>query len=132
MESRGYLIDTNVIIDFLAGRFSGENLQFITKILSSRPAISVISKIEVLGFNTTTAHEKLLKSFINELNIIQISPEVVDACIAIRKEHRIKLPDALIAATCVAHQITLITRNTSDFSGIIEIQSINPHSSSKS
>ena len=132
MESRRYLIDTNVIIDFLAGRFSGENLQFITKILSSRPAISVISKIEVLGFNTTVTHENLLKSFIDELTIIQISSEVVDACIAIRKLHRIKLPDALIAATCVAHQLTLITRNTNDFKGMIEMQSINPHSSSKS
>ena len=132
MESRRYLIDTNVIIDFLAGRFSGENLQFITKILSNRPAISVISKIEVLGFNTTVTHENLLKSFIDELTIIQISSEVVDACIAIRKLHRIKLPDALIAATCVAHQLTLITRNTNDFKGMIEMQSINPHSSSKS
>ncbi len=130
MESRGYLIDTNVIIDFLAGRFTGKNLQFITSIVSSQPSISVISKIEVLGFNTTIAHENLLKSFIDELNIVQISPEVVDACIAIRKEHRIKLPDALIAATCIAHQLTLITRNTSDFTGIVEIKSINPHASS--
>jgi len=33
----------------------------------------------------------------------------------LRREHRIKLPDAIIAATALANQFTLITRNTTDF-----------------
>jgi len=127
MEPKGYLIDTNVIIDFLSGRFKKPSIEFLEPILSRQPSISIISKIEVLGFNSTPEQEKLLRNFISELYHINITSEVVDMCIEIRKNHRIKLPDALIAATCITSQLTLLTRNTSDFKSIPQIECVNPH-----
>jgi predicted nucleic acid-binding protein len=52
----------------------------------------------------------------------------VDASILIRKKHKTKLPDAIIAATALVYDLTLITRNTSDFKCIAELKTIDPHS----
>lgn len=46
--------------------------------------------------------------------------------ILIRRQYKIKLPDAIIAATALVHNLILVTRNTSDFKNIPELQLINP------
>ena len=45
----------------------------------------------------------------------------------IRKTHKIKLPDAIIAATALVHDLTLLTRNVNDFNKIKELNLINSH-----
>ncbi len=52
--------------------------------------------------------------------------EVVEQTIRLRKEYKIKLPDAIIAATAINHNLTLITRNEKDFEKISEVDFINP------
>lgn len=49
-----------------------------------------------------------------------------NVAIEIRKKHRIKLPDAIIEATAVRYQLTLIARNTEDFKNIIGLETVNP------
>ena len=44
----------------------------------------------------------------------------------IRKKHRIKLPDAIIAATALVYELTLVSRNVSDFRNIEGLELINP------
>ncbi|MEK7257684.1 MAG: PIN domain-containing protein [Bacteroidota bacterium] len=45
----------------------------------------------------------------------------------IRRQFKsIKLPDAIIAATALTHQLTLLTRNVSDFSKIPGLTVVNP------
>ena len=46
--------------------------------------------------------------------------------ITLRKKHKIKLPDAIIAATALVHNLTLLTRNEKDFSKISNVESTNP------
>ena len=46
----------------------------------------------------------------------------------LRKKHRIKLPDAIIAATAIAYSLTLVTRNTDDFRNIPDLNIIDPFS----
>ena len=41
-------------------------------------------------------------------------------------QKRLKLPDAIIAATALIHQLTLISRNDSDFNGIKNLRYVNP------
>jgi hypothetical protein len=44
----------------------------------------------------------------------------------IRKQYKLKLPDAIIAATDLIYDLTLITRNTKDFQNIPGIATVNP------
>ena len=53
---------------------------------------------------------------------------MVDLTIALRKEYKIKLPDAIIAATALANDLTIVTNNIKDFSNISGLQLINPYS----
>ena len=44
-----------------------------------------------------------------------------------QKKHKIKLPDAIIAATAIVYGLTLITRNTADFNDLKNLELLNPH-----
>ena len=61
--------------------------------------------------------------------VLQLSNAIVEKTIEIRKSVRIKLPDAIIAATALVHGYTLLTRNVSDFSNVTGLTVINPFSS---
>jgi predicted nucleic acid-binding protein len=52
----------------------------------------------------------------------------VEASIDIRKKHKTKLPDAIIAATALVYDLVIISRNISDFKNIDGLQVIDPHS----
>jgi predicted nucleic acid-binding protein len=78
--------------------------------------ISVITYMEVLGYQFKEPREE---EYINELlglfRTIYVDQKVADRVVEIRKNHRIKLPDAIIAATALNHDLVLLTRNTEDF-----------------
>ncbi|NBR15983.1 MAG: type II toxin-antitoxin system VapC family toxin [Crocinitomicaceae bacterium] len=128
MEQQKYLIDTNAIIDYLGNRLPISGLNFMNSIIDNIPTISVISKIEVLGFTTTDKNYSLLKDFIDDSFVLDLTENVIDTCIEIRKNHKTKLPDAIIASTAIANNLILITRNVSDFKNIDGLQVVNPHS----
>ncbi len=124
---RSYLIDTNVIIDWLAGKFQANQQNFLNDVMNQIPAFSVITKIELLGFNTSISHQNLLRNFIQDSLVINLSDQIVNKYIAIRKSYKTKLPDALIASTAISLNSTLLTRNTVDFLSIKGLEIINPH-----
>jgi predicted nucleic acid-binding protein len=97
-------------------------------IIDTIPTISVISKIEVLGFATTDENYSILKGFINDSSVLDLTENVIDTCIEIRKNYKTKLPDAIIASTAIANNLILITRNISDFKNIDDLQVVDPHS----
>lgn len=71
----------------------------------------------------------MLKNFTDDSNVFNLTPNVVDLCIEIRKKHKTKLPDALIAATALANDLILLSRNVSDFKNLSRLKVINPHNS---
>ena len=95
-------------------------------IINEVPKISVITKIEVLRFNTTEAVDQILKDFISICIIYDLNNTVVDQTIQLCKLNKIKLPDAIIAATANVNNLTLLTRNISDFKAIPSLKIINP------
>jgi predicted nucleic acid-binding protein len=97
-------------------------------IIDTIPTISVNSKIEVLGFSTTDENYFILKGFIDDSCVLDLTENVIDNCIEIRKNHKTKLPDAIIASTAIANNLILITRNISDFKNIDDLQVVDPHS----
>ncbi|MDA3880694.1 MAG: type II toxin-antitoxin system VapC family toxin [Prolixibacteraceae bacterium] len=127
MEQTQYLIDTNAIIDYLGNKLPASGMAWMSHIIDDIPNISVISKIEVLGFNASDEHYEIISCFINDCCIIDMSDNVVEKCIEIRKNYKIKLPDAIIASTALAQNMVLITRNISDFKNIQRLKVVNPH-----
>ena len=125
MEKR-YLIDSNVVIGYLDNKLPEHGMALMNPVIDDIPNISIITKIEVLRFNTSTGAYKILEDFINESAIFNLNDLVVDHTISICKSHKIKLPDAIIAATALVHSFTLVTRNISDFKKIKGIDLLNP------
>lgn len=122
-----YLIDTNVISDYFSATLPENGLQFMDTVMDAIPNLSVITKIELLCWKTNFHLEEKIKDFVTDSRIFDISPQVIDYCVNVRKSKKIKTPDAIIAATALAHQFKLITRNIKDFKNIDRLELINPH-----
>ena len=104
------IFDTNVLI-YLS--------KFISKpeqILNDETAISIVTKIEVLGFQFKNADEhQLLLDICNEIKIIPLTDAIAEETINLRQNYRIKLPDAVIYATALIENVPLLTNNIKDF-----------------
>ena len=124
-----YLFDTNVWIDAIAGRLPADTfLKFVVQ--AEWVGYSAITRLELFGFPDLTKPEEeklaeLLKHFVE----VGVDSSTVDKAITIRKATRIKVPDAIIAATAIIKECSLITRNTEDFKGISGLNIINPYRS---
>ena len=125
MEQK-YLLDSNVIIGFLAGRIPASGTELVSEIVDKAINISVISQIEVLRFNDTPENESILNNFINISTIHYLNTDIVQRTIKLCKQSKIKLPDAIIAATAMAGEFILVTRNIDDFKSISDIELLNP------
>jgi hypothetical protein len=121
-----FLIDSNTIIDLIANRLTQTAANFVYPIFDEDFTISVITKIEVLGFNEVPHKIALLEELISNANIIQLTDNVTNKTIEIRRNKKMKLGDAIIAATALTHNLTLITRNATDFKNIPNLNIINP------
>jgi len=128
MEQPQYLIDTNAVIDYLGKKLPSTGMDFMSRIIDAVPNVSVITKIEVLGFNAPDQHYQLLTNFMDDATVLDLTSTIVDVSIDIRKQHKTKLPDAIIAATALVYDLVLISRNTSDFKNIQGLQVVDPHS----
>ena len=124
----GYLADTNVIIDLVLGRLPAASATWLdTQLAAQQVAISIIARIELLGKLVPEPEFAFLQSFVQSVEVLSLDESVTQHTIRLRQQHRVKLPDAIIAATALAHGLPLLTRNLSDFRNIADIAVINPH-----
>jgi len=95
-----YLLDTNVIIDYCNARLPVNAKELLQNI---EPRISVITSVELFSSEKITEKELLkLKQFVSISTVYSnITPDIVIRTISIRQLYKIKLPDALIAATAL-------------------------------
>lgn len=123
MEQK-YLVDTNAVIDFCALRLPDKRHRFLSSILDDSPTISVINKIELLSHPVIP---NALEIFLSVAHILSLDNDITNETIALRRAHKIKLPDAIIAATAIVNNLTLVTHNTKDFTQITGLSLINLH-----
>ena len=124
MEQR-YLIDTNVIIDNFGNKLTekGKNLLYSIDV-----TVSAVTKIEVLGWiNATEEQLNPLYAFMEMATVLPISEAVIEKTIAIRQRKKIALGDAIIAATALVYNLTIISRNTVDFKNIEGLIVVDPY-----
>ena len=122
-----YLLDTNILIYYITDKIPQKELITIEKILEEDFNISIISKIEFLGWKSYDDKSFLeAKEFINLANIISLDDEIADEAINLRRKYNLKLGDAIIASTSLIHDLVLVTRNEKDFKKIDKIRIYNP------
>jgi predicted nucleic acid-binding protein len=115
MGLMAYLIDTNVVIYYFNGLTEDEKLH---EIITNSFNISIITKIEFLGWGEFLADESLYskaKEFISYANVFELDEEIAEQTIALRQRFKTKTPDAIIAATALINNLTVVTNNSDDF-----------------
>lgn len=121
----GNLLDSNVIVDLIQNNFTTELSE---QIFTHHNYSSDIVRIEVLGFPMDENLESSFLRLFDKLTILPLSEEIVNRTIQLRKQKKIKLGDAIIAATALVHNLQLVTRNIRDFKGIEDLEVINSES----
>ena len=123
-----FLLDTNVVINYLEASLPKDSMLLLNTIVDEKPIISIITKIETLGYDFKTHDEQIvMETFINACSIININNDIVDKTISIKKAKKIKLPDAIIAATALLNNLVLLSRNLADFKSIEELDVTDPY-----
>ncbi len=110
MSGIEWLLDTNVMIGLL--QRNSEALQLIRdhQVVTGRCAYSAITRMELLGFPAlTTEDEAAVHALLARMVYLPVTLEIEDTAILLRRQRRIKLPDAIIAATAKVHRLTLLT-----------------------
>lgn len=98
----------------------------MAEVLDETPSISVITEIEALSWiNPDKSKEQIVKVFVQDVTVLALTPAVVAQCVAIRRSRKIRTPDAIIAATAIAHNLTLITSDNG-FKNISGLKIIDP------
>ncbi|MBS1555726.1 MAG: type II toxin-antitoxin system VapC family toxin [Bacteroidetes bacterium] len=108
MSGNRLLIDTNIVIYFLSGDHT------LTNLLDGKHTyVSVITKLELLSYpELSKSEEQKIEYFLNACTIVELSPAIQQETIQLRKKHRLKLPDSVIAASAIVFDIPLLTSDT--------------------
>jgi tRNA(fMet)-specific endonuclease VapC len=109
MNGKRYLLDTNAVIALLAG-----NNQ-VVKLLCDADwiGISVITRLEFLAFSRLSdADRDLFSQFVQRVDVIGLGVSddgLLERIVAIRLQHRLKLPDAIVVATAMVAMADLVS-----------------------
>ena len=105
MSGIDYLIDTNILLYILQGN---PNVKYFAE--SEILAISCITEMEVLGkFQISESEKQIIGRFLNRCHIIDMDAQIKHLAINIKQQSRMKLPDAIIAATAIKNDMLLVT-----------------------
>ena len=117
------LIDSNIAI-YAAKNQSPSLRQFVNDIA---PSVSVISYIEALGYHQLIEPEReFLEEFFQFAEILPLSDLIAQQAVTLRQQRRMGLGDAIIAATAITNNLTLVTHNTEDFRWIAGLELLDP------
>ncbi len=118
MNGIDFLADTNFVIHLNDGN------PLVEPFLDFDFGVSFISEIELLGsFSISKIKKAQLNDILNDCTILEMNSEIKEICIKIRQQYKMKVPDAIIAATAIYYKIPLVTSDQ-DFEKIKEIDLI--------
>jgi tRNA(fMet)-specific endonuclease VapC len=113
-----FLLDSDVIIWHLRGR------KEVTEVLRDLhryglPACSALSVLEI-QLGVKKGEEEKTDRFLNSLRIFDVTKEIASKAAQLIRQYKTKgvtfdLPDSVIAATCILHELILVTYNTKHY-----------------
>ena len=93
MATKGYLIDTNAGIDYLAEAMPVKGLEFLDGVIDNGYSILVISRIELYAYSKLTEQDKeSLDIMTAQASVLNINDDIIEKTIEIRKNIKIALP----------------------------------------
>jgi len=111
------LCDTNVLIEFYKNNPS--IVERLKEIGQANIAISVVTSGELIYGALNKSELRQILTDISHLSLLDIDSETSNLFLKLMTDyalsHKLTLPDALIAATALRHNIPLFTLNLKDF-----------------
>lgn len=116
MELVNILIDTNIALYFLSG-----DKKLADLLDNTFPYLSFITELELLAYpGLDKQEEQKIKAFIDDCVIININHRIKERSIGIREQAKLKLPDAIIAATAIAEKLPFLSADN-DFERVNDL-----------
>ena len=117
------LADSNILIYAT----QPEHAKLRQWLLNTLPKVSVISRVEILGYHKLQETEQIaLAELLDNLELVYLTPASYEIAVQLRQRQKLTLGDALIAATCLEQHYSLATANIGDFDWIQELKAFNP------
>lgn len=118
MSGIDFLVDTNFLI------FVSDKNKIVLPFLEYDIAVSYITEMELLGVFSISKNQKLaMEKILNQCSIIDCSREIKELAIDLKQKYKIKLPDAIIAATAISKKLPFVSADN-DFKVIKELDLI--------
>lgn len=122
-----FLIDSSAVIKFLNRTLPPNGAAFVSGLTATNTAISFVSEIELQAWNPANPSDlNPYKIFVAQANIIGITSDIIAETITIRRSYKLKFADAIIAATAITDNRTLVGDNDKDFLKVPNLKYINP------
>ena len=105
------VFDTNVLVDYLNGVPAAAQLcdRYSTRL------VSVVTWMEVLIGAANETEEGVIRSFLGGFQVAELDRATAEEAVRLRRDRKIRLPDAVIWATARCRDALLVTRSTRDF-----------------
>ncbi len=118
------LCDTNIIIELYKN--NPPIISELRKIGAKQIAISTITQAELYYGALNKRELQRIKKHLGQLNILAVDISVSEQFIQLMENyalsHKLTIPDALIAATALVHNLDLYTLNQKDFRFISKLR----------
>jgi len=116
MNGNKLFVDTNILIYLLQGEAD------IASILNEKDiVISVITELELKSFPKLSSKDsKLIDALINDCQVININDDIKKLAVEFRKSRKLRLPDAIVAASAHYSRLPLFTADK-DFEKVEEL-----------
>ena len=105
-----FLLDTNFVLGIVRGTKTVLAILAEKTTVPAECAYSFITRIELLGYRSITQPEiEAIESILSTMQYLPLTTEIEDATISLRRQHNLKTPDAIIAATAKVLNLELLT-----------------------
>ena len=119
MSGNSLLIDTNIALYLLNGDTT------IAELLNGRDVhVSFITELELLGVQDIKEEDRsIIEELLNNCIIVDLNQAIKRITVDLKQKYKLKLPDAIIAATSIYMNLPLISADK-DFDRISDLQFI--------
>jgi predicted nucleic acid-binding protein len=116
MSGNSFFVDTNILLYLLSGN------ETIAELLNEKQLyISFVTQLELLGYKGISKQDLvLIEQMIDKCIVIDINQSIKQIVINLRRKYKLKLPDAIIIASSIYYEQTIISAD-SDFKKVKEL-----------